>query len=215
MDGTRTHKAVFCRVRVDLDGELGSRARRPQAFRGLIKGEFRKRPRDEGRCEVGEGELDVKWRRWNENAESYLKEKEGVTGRKFSGRGFVGREVCNTMSAPQDRGYGCALDSEAKHRRDRLARICETERLKAVARPTDKQLRMIYNPGEEPGSYDAEEMSRLQELHNTDANELRRKRAAAWKDWNEGQWSSGGLSTSGLGTAVIVLRSDCLAVLIQ
>ena len=53
----------------------------------------------------------------------------GVTGRKFSVRGCVGREVSNTMSAPQDRGHGCALDSEAKSRRDRLARICEIERL--------------------------------------------------------------------------------------
>ena len=109
-DGARAHRAVFCRVLLELDGDLGSRARRPQAFRGLTKEESRKAHRDEGHCNVGKGDLDGKWRRWNEQAESYLKRKEGVVGRKYSGRGCVGREVSNTMSAPQERGEGVPLE---------------------------------------------------------------------------------------------------------
>ena len=46
-EGARTHRAVFCRVLLELDGDLGSRARRPQSFRGLTREESRKAPRDE------------------------------------------------------------------------------------------------------------------------------------------------------------------------
>ena len=47
-------RAVFCRVMLELDGDLGNRARRPQAFRGTTRDESRKIPREEGKCNVGE-----------------------------------------------------------------------------------------------------------------------------------------------------------------
>lgn len=34
-EGSRTHRAVFCKLHINLDGDIGSRARRPQAFRGI------------------------------------------------------------------------------------------------------------------------------------------------------------------------------------
>ena len=119
-------------------------------------------------------------------------QKEGVFGRKYSGRGCVGREVSNTMSAPQERGGGCALGVEAKGRRDRIARIRELERLKIVGRPTHGQVKRIGNLREKVGDYSLGELESLQKAYDIDVNELRRGRAAAWREWNEGHWSSGG-----------------------
>lgn len=143
-EGARTHRAVLCRFKIELDGEIAGRARRPQAFRGFNRDGSRKNPREDGEeiCQRRGGDLDVIWK-WNEEAEAYPKGKEGVSGRRYSGRGVAGKQVPNTVPAPQDRGYGCGLDSEAKHRRDRLARVCELEKLKSFTEITNKQAGMI------------------------------------------------------------------------
>lgn len=132
-DGAKAHRTVFCRFMVELYGDRGGRARRPQALRGLTRDESGKALREEGRNDISGGagdSLDVVWRRWKEDAEAYLKRKEGASGRKYRGMGFVCKHVRNTVSAPQGRGHGCALDGEAKYGRDTLARICEMERLR-------------------------------------------------------------------------------------
>ena len=47
-EGTKAHRGVYCRFKIALDGDIGGRAKRPQAFRGLTRDESRKRPREEG-----------------------------------------------------------------------------------------------------------------------------------------------------------------------
>lgn len=132
------------------------------------------------------------WRRWNEQAEDYLKYKEGLEGRKYSGRGVVGREVSNTVSATQERGGGCALGVESKAKRDRIARIRELERLSSFDKPTTGQIKRMRNLREKVGVYTRGELEDLQKSYDLDVGELRKRRACAWREWNDGQWSSGG-----------------------
>ena len=59
-------------MKIGLDGELGSRARRPQAFRGVTRKGSRENPRDQGSCRLESKGLDEMWLGWHHNAETYV-----------------------------------------------------------------------------------------------------------------------------------------------
>ena len=81
---------------------------------------------------------------------------------------------------------------EAKHNRDFLARVNAIKRLEAVNKPTDKQMDMLRCLRKKTGYYSSGDIARIQEKHQEDVKELRKKRGRAWKEWNEDKWSSGG-----------------------
>ena len=90
---------------------MGTLAVEPEGHRlsevRTARDESRKIPREEGQCSVGECGLDFKWRRWNEDAETYLKRKEGVIGKRtVGGDVLVGRSVTPYLP-PRKRGWMC------------------------------------------------------------------------------------------------------------
>eukprot|EP00972_Heterocapsa_arctica_P028180 4145630-Heterocapsa_arctica.AAC.1 len=59
---------------------MGSRIKRPMDFQGITRKEAKQNMPTDGTFTLEGGNLNQKWKHWNEASEEYLAQKEGKTG---------------------------------------------------------------------------------------------------------------------------------------
>eukprot|EP00972_Heterocapsa_arctica_P037691 5547010-Heterocapsa_arctica.AAC.1 len=59
---------------------MGSRIKRPMDFQSMTRKEAKNNMPTDGSFKLKGGNINEKWRHWNEASEEYLAQKEGQTG---------------------------------------------------------------------------------------------------------------------------------------
>ena len=85
--GVTVHRPVIMEVPRSINGDLGSRLKRPRAFKGVLKSELKGFEPEPGPMVTLPGDHQDRWREWNEVAERWLAQKEEADGDDYRGRG--------------------------------------------------------------------------------------------------------------------------------
>ena len=187
--GVTVHRPVIMEVPRSINGDLGSRLKRPRAFKGVLKSELKGFEPEPGPVVTLPGDHQDRWREWNEVAEKWLAEKEEAEGDEYRGRGTELGYIKNTVSAPQ---VG----------EDAIAGSAEVKSLLSVVN-TIQRLMYLEREGKDGGEEAAALRRRLSHIddlsaaaigHRQKIDELRKQivkeRSERWKTWAKETWAT-------------------------